>query len=148
MSFEDQLKRADENLYKAKKPERPGLSVILPAATAGFAAAEDIDLGDFPVGKWLDNTYDAVWSFSSDNIQLYRTDGRLVYDFRGEVEEFNVSAGMDGLNLTFKCPATERSYQFVKGLANLDLALTVDRDDGEHHETDMKVTQVLDGIVM
>ncbi|MDF1567076.1 MAG: hypothetical protein P1P77_03530 [Spirochaetaceae bacterium] len=122
--------------------------VLLCLLTAGFAAAEDIDLGDFPVGKWLDETYDAVWSFSSDNIQLYRTDGRLVYDFRGEVEDFNVSAGMDGLKLTFNCPATERSYQFVKGLTNLDLALTVDRNDGKHHETDMKVTQVLDGLVL
>ena len=124
------------------------LIVLLSLLAAGFIAAEDINLGDFPVGKWLDATYDAVWSFSSDNIQLYRTDGRLVYDFRGEVEDFNVGAGMAGVELTFKCAGTDRSYKFAKGLTNLDLALVVDKADGEHHETDMKATQVLDSIVM
>jgi len=122
--------------------------LFLGVLAVGAAAADEIDLGDFPVGKWLDATYDAVWSFSSDNIQLYRTDGRLVYDFRDEVQDFEVGAGMDGLELSFSCAATERSYTFVKGLTNLNLQLTVNHANGESHEEDMAPTELLDGLVM
>ncbi len=100
-----------------------------------FAAAEDIDLGNFPVGKWIDEQYNAVWTFSTGNIQLYMTDGSLVFDFDGKVEDFNVGGSLSGVELTFSCDETGRKYKFVKGVSNLDLEMIIDRDNGIHYET-------------
>ena len=113
--------------------------ICLSILALSFAAADQIDLGDFPIGKWLDAQYDALWTFSSDNIELYRTDGTLVFDFRDKVEDFKVSGGLSGLELTFSCPETRRTYKFVKGISNLNLQMIIDKDNGVHYETEMKM---------
>jgi len=115
------------------------LTVLMCVSVVAVTTAGEINLGKFPVGEWLDDNYDALWTFSSDNIQLFRTDGTLVYDFRGEVENFNVSAGLSGLELSFSCTGTDRSYKFVKGVSNTDLKLVIDTGTGLHYETDMKM---------
>jgi len=104
---------------------------------AAFAAAEGIDLGTFPAGEWLDDNYDALWTFTADNIQLYRTDGTLVYDFRGEIEDFDLKVTVSGLELSFSCIGTARSYRFIKGVTDKDLKLVIDTDGGDHYEKDM-----------
>ena len=111
------------------------LSCVLAVIALSFAAAEDIDLGNFPVGKWVDEQYNAVWTFSTGNIQLYMTDGSLVFDFDGKVEDFNVGGSLSGVEITFSCDETGRKYKFVKGVSNLDLEMIIDRDNGIHYET-------------
>lgn len=82
---------------------------------AGFAGAQEIDLGDFPTGKWLDPNYDAVWEFSLENIRILDPAGNLYYDFsRATVEDFDVSAGTNGIVLSFSCVETGKSYTFTK----------------------------------
>ena len=115
------------------------LVVLLTFATLSFLFAQDIDLGDFPKGKWLDAAYDAVWTFSSDNIELYLTDGNLVYDFRGKIQDFDVSGGLKGVELSFSCDETGRSYKFVKGITNLNLQLIIEKTNGIHYETEMEM---------
>lgn len=104
-----------------------------------FGMAQDINLGDFPEGKWLDAKYSAVWTFSTDNIKLYMTDGSLVFDFKDKIEDFKVSPSLSGVDLTFSCKETGRDYKFTKGVTNLDLTLVIDRDNGVHYETEMKM---------
>ena len=53
--------------------------VILLAASALYA--DPIQLGNFPVGQWLDPNYNAVWDFSSGNIRILSPSGRVLYDF-------------------------------------------------------------------
>ncbi|MDC7220401.1 MAG: hypothetical protein PQJ59_10695 [Spirochaetales bacterium] len=112
--------------------------VVLMTVLALFAvSAESIDLGDFPVGKWLDAEYDAVWTFSAETIQLYMTDGSLVFDFKDKVEDFDVKGSMKGVELSFSCDETGRDYTFIKGVTNMDLEMIIDRDNGQHYETDL-----------
>jgi len=109
--------------------------VLLLAATAVYA--QQINLGDFPVGKWLDHNYDAIWEFSSNNIKLHGTDGRLVYDFSGMVQDFRVF--LDGLNpgISFACADTERSYRFVIQL-NTNLKMEIERQNEPLYTVDMR----------
>ncbi|RKX73695.1 MAG: hypothetical protein DRP60_11465 [Spirochaetes bacterium] len=118
--------------------KRVVLLVVLVFSVLSFTAAEEIELGEFPVGEWMDANYDALWTFSSNNIQLFRTNGTLVYDFKGEVENFELNVTISGLELSYSCKGTARSYKFVKGVSNTDLQLVIDTDSGIHYETDMK----------
>ncbi len=97
------------------------------------------DTGNFPVGEWLDSNYNAVWTFTSGNIQLYTSEGSLVFDFEGKMEGFDLSGGMGGVTVSFSCGETARSYQFVKGVSNRDMTLIIDKDNGVHYETVMKM---------
>ena len=115
------------------------LLLVLGLIAISFTAAEEIELGEFPVGEWMDANYDALWTFSSGNIQLFLTDGTLVYDFEGEVENFNLNVTLSGLELSYSCKGTARSYKFIKGVSNTDLQLVIDTDSGIHYETDMKM---------
>ena len=113
--------------------------LLLSLMALSFASAQEIDLGDFPVGKWLDAEYDAVWTFSSNNIELYLTDGTKVYDFQNKIQDFDVKGSLKGVELSFSCADTARKYKFVKGVSNLDLDLIIDKDSGLHYETEMKM---------
>jgi len=119
--------------------KRFAMIILLGFMALAFASADQINLGDFPVGEWVDSNYDAVWNFSSNNIQLYLTDGTLVFDFQDKVEDFKVSGGLSGLELSFSCPATSRSYKFVKGINNLNLKMMIDKNSGVHYEVEMKM---------
>lgn len=115
--------------------------MVLLLCLSGLAvvSAQEMDLGDFPVGKWLDADYDALWTFSSDSIELYLTNGSLVYDFKNKIQDFDINGSLKGVELTFSCEETGRSYRFVKGVSSLDLQLVIDKTSGIHYETTMKM---------
>jgi len=100
--------------------------VIFFAAMSLFA--DPIQLGSFPVGQWLDANYNAVWDFSSNNIRILSTNGRVLYDFSTKtIQDFKVF--LDGVQpgISFTCPEAGRSYRFVKPLTNTDLVMGIDR---------------------
>ncbi len=60
------------------------LFVVILMSAAVFSYSEGFDMGDFPLGKWLDPNWDALWEFHSDNIRILDTDGGVYYDFDGK----------------------------------------------------------------
>jgi hypothetical protein len=111
--------------------------IVLLAASSLFASP--IQLGTFPVGKWLDPNYDAVWDFASDNIRILGTDGRVLYDFRGKtIQDFKVF--MDGTQpgMSFTCPDSGRSYRFLKPLTGSDVVMEIDRSGKAKYSVTMK----------
>jgi len=111
--------------------------LILTAATV-MVHSEGIELGDFPIGKWLDSNWDAVWEFNSTNIRILSTDGSVHYDFDGKtIDNWSVKPGTKGLVLSFYCPETGKKYQFTKPLTNLNLLMVIDTDTGNHYEVEL-----------
>jgi hypothetical protein len=115
--------------------------VLLFAATVVFA--QPIQLGTFPVGKWLDPNYDAIWEFSSNNIKiLSSTDGSVLYDFSTKtIQNFKVvvDAGQPGIQFT--CPDAGRSYTFKATLPNTNVAMDIERDDQPKYNLTMRKQQ-------
>ena len=100
--------------------------VLLFAAAALFG--QSINLGTFPVGRWLDHNYDAVWDFSSTNIRILSTSGAVLYDFAGRtIQNFRVT--MDGIQpvISFSCPDAGRTYRFKANLPSTDVTMEIDR---------------------
>ena len=91
-------------------------------------AANPIQLGNFPVGQWLDHNYNVIWDFSANNIRILSIDGRVLYDFSSKTIQ-NFSVFMDGAQpgISFTCPEAGRSYRFVKTLTNTDLIMVIER---------------------
>lgn len=112
--------------------------MLLILASAAALSAQSIDLGDFPIGKWLDERWEALWEFESDNIRILDKSGGVYYDFEGKtIVDFKLAPSTSGLELTFRCEETGKNYKFIKGLANLDLKLVIDTDTGNHYEADL-----------
>lgn len=100
--------------------------------------SEGIELGDFPIGKWLDANWDAVWEFDSNNIRILSTDGSVHYNFDGKtIEDWKVRPGTKGLVLSFYCKETGKKYEFTKPLTNLNLLMDIDTDTGNHYEVEL-----------
>jgi len=100
--------------------------------------SQSFDLGDFPLGKWLDSNWDATWEFESDNIRILDSSGGVYYDFEGKtIEDFKLSPSTSGLVLSFYCKETEKKYQFTKPLTNLNLQMVIDTDSGNHYEVEL-----------
>ena len=105
----------------------------------GFAFGEDIDLGNFPIGQWLDHNYDAVWDFSSGNIRILALDGSEYFDFsKNTVNDFKVSGSTAGAVITFSCPEAGRSYKLTKPLTNTDVILEIERPGKKPYKVEMK----------
>ncbi len=104
---------------------------------SAFVTAESIDLGKFPKGKWLDSNWNAVWEFGADSIRLLDTAGNVLFDFKDKITNFKVDVGVSEASISFTCKETERKYVFTKGVANLDLVMSIDPD---WTTTDYKVT--------
>ena len=84
---------------------------------------------DFNLGKWYDSKWDAYWELESDNISLYKGDAKIV-SFAGKIKNWNMTVSTRGLEITFDCDATSRSYKLTKPLAvSSDLDLEVERHD-------------------
>jgi hypothetical protein len=114
------------------------VTVILLLA-AGNAFAGDINLGDFPVGQWLDPNFDAVWDFSTGNIRILDLDGKVIWDFNAKgVEDFAVSVSTTGPSISFTCPAAEKTYRITKPLTDMDLVLEIDRAGKDTYKIKMK----------
>ena len=110
--------------------------VLLFVSFAVFSQA--INLGDFPVGKWLDKNYDAIWEFSSDNIRILDAEGGVYYDFSGKtIRNFGIKASLQGIELKFTCVESGRDYKFLKPPTNLDLEMTIDTEWDVQYKTDL-----------
>jgi hypothetical protein len=109
---------------------------ILLAASALYA--QDIQLGQFPLGKWLDPNYDAVWEFSSNNIKLLNTSGALIFDFSGKVQDFKVFLEGTQPGISFSCTAAGRSYRFLKPLTSSDVVMEIERSGKAKYSVTMK----------
>jgi hypothetical protein len=111
--------------------------IVLLAASSLFAGP--IQLGTFPVGQWLDPNYDAVWDFTSDNIRILSTDGRVLYDFAGKtIQDFKVFVDGTQPGISFTCPDSGRSYRFLKPLANTDVVMEIVRSGRAKYSVTMK----------
>ncbi|MCL2184348.1 MAG: hypothetical protein FWB86_00645 [Treponema sp.] len=111
--------------------------LLLTAAASEDLFAQQINLGTFPVGSWLDTNYNAVWEFSSNNIVI-KVNGAVVFDFsKNTIQNFNV--GMVGTNpsITFSCPQAGRTYRFTTRLPGSGLTMTIDRPDEAQYVVNM-----------
>jgi hypothetical protein len=101
--------------------------VLLFAATVVFGQA--IQLGDFPVGKWLDANYDAVWEFSSNNIRVLDSNtGEVYYDFAGMTQNFRVGVAGIQPTIQFGCSDAGRTYAFRALLPGNNLTMEIERE--------------------
>ncbi len=102
------------------------LAFVCIGSALGFA--EDIDLGKFPKGKWLDPNWNAVWEFGANSIRLLDTSGNVVFDFKDKITDFKVDVGASEARISFTCKEAERKYVFTKGVTDLDLVMKIDPD--------------------
>jgi len=101
------------------------LVILLAAASL---SADPIQLGDFPVGQWLDANYNAVWDFTSNNIRILSTNGTVLYDFSSKtIQDFKVILEGTQPGISFTCPDSGRSYKFLKPLLGSDLNMQIKR---------------------
>jgi len=113
--------------------------IVLAVIAGGLAQAEGINLGDFPLGKWLDPNWNAYWELSSNNIRILDATGGVYYDFgQKTVQEFHVTAGAEGVVMSFFCVETGKKYKLTKPLANLDIVLDIDPPWNVHYQVPMK----------
>ena len=111
--------------------------VILLVSSALFA--DTIQLGTFPVGKWLDPNYDAVWDFSTNNIRILGLKGEVLYDFAGKtIQNFKVFLDGTQPGISFSCPESARSYRFLKPLTNSDVVMEIERISLPKYTVNMK----------
>ncbi len=93
-----------------------------------IAFSQNIDLGKFPKGTWVDNNWNAVWEFGANSIKLYDTAGMLLYDFDGKIENLKIDVNLTNASVTFYCKETRRLYQFSKSLKDLNLDMKINPD--------------------
>ncbi|MCL1813229.1 MAG: hypothetical protein FWG29_06875 [Treponema sp.] len=102
------------------------LFVVLMAVSV---SGQQIQLGNFPVGQWLDPNYNAIWEFSSNNIRILSPNGSVYHDFSNyTIQNFRVFMEGTAPGISFTCPDTGRSYRFIKPLTNNDLVMEIDRE--------------------
>lgn len=101
--------------------------------------ANPIQMGNFPVGKWLDPNFKAVWDFSSNNIRILSTDGKVLYDFSDKTI-LNYRAFLEGSQpcISFSCLEAGRTYRFIKPLSNTDLIMEIKRSDLPNYSVEMR----------
>jgi hypothetical protein len=111
--------------------------IVLLTATTLFAGP--IQLGSFPVGKWLDPNYDAVWDFASDNIRILSPSGKVLYDFSGKtIQDFKVFMEGTQPGISFSCVESGKSYRFLKPLTNTDVVMEIERKSLAKYSVTMK----------
>ncbi len=112
------------------------LFIVLVCSSSLFAA--DIDLGDFPLGKWKDANYDAVWEFVSNNIRILDTNGAVLYDFAGKtINDFRFFLDGTTPGITFSCVESGRTYRFLKPLTNTSVIMEIERADYPRYSVTM-----------
>ncbi|GAB1456088.1 MAG: hypothetical protein RBT62_08110 [Spirochaetia bacterium] len=115
------------------------LVLVLSFLVVGMTVfAADINLGDFPVGSWIDANYDAVWEFTSNNIRILGTDGSVIWDFSEKtINDFKVSIKEGAPAISLSCPEAGRSYTFIKPLTNTTLKMEIARPDKDLYTVTM-----------
>ena len=67
-------------------------------------------------GTWLDERYDADWTFNSDGtiVLSYHSTGAVIYTFNdSNVKNYRIAPSTDGLVIQFRCDETQRNYKFT-----------------------------------
>ena len=101
--------------------------------------ADPIQLGNFPLGQWLDTNYNAVWDFSSGNIRILSTSGSVLYDFSTKtIQDFEVFLEGTQPGISFTCPEAGRSYKFLKPLTSSDIVMEIERKALPRYSVTMK----------
>lgn len=95
---------------------------------SSFIVSEDIDLGKFPKGKWMDKNWNAIWEFGADNIRLLDTNGSEIFNFKDKISDFKIDIGVSEAKISFTSTEAERKYVFTKGVTDLDLVMNIDPD--------------------
>jgi hypothetical protein len=102
-------------------------------------SADSIQLGNFPVGQWLDANYNAVWDFASSNIRILSTDGKVLYNFADKtIQDFKVFVDGAQPGISFTCPEAGRSYRFLKPLTTSDVLMEISRSGRAKYSVSMK----------
>jgi hypothetical protein len=113
--------------------------LLILVLASGVALADTINLGNFPVGSWLDPNYDAVWEFSTGNIRILSPAGEVHYDFADKgLENFKVSVEGGNPVITFSSEDTRRSYKFTKPMTNTDVILEIEAPWNPDYRVEMK----------
>ncbi len=103
------------------------------AACVSIAGAFAFDVGSIR-GSWIDERYDAKWTFSANQIDLYiASTGQHVYTFTDDnIEGFKVNMQTTGASISFRCPGARRYYTFTKPVeltTDLDVNINPDWTD-------------------
>jgi hypothetical protein len=118
---------------------KKSLAVLIVLMAAASLSANPIQLGNFPVGQWLDPAYSAVWDFASGNIRILSTGGRVLYDFSDKtIQDFRVIMEGAQPGIAFTCPEAGRSYKFLKPLASSDVVMEIERKNLPRYSVTMK----------
>ena len=115
------------------------IAVFIMVLVASALFASPIQLGTFPIGQWLDHNYDAVWDFSSSNIRILSTDGRVLYDFSSRtIENFRIF--LEGIQpgIGFSCPEAGRTYSFVTTPPSSNVRMEIERPGLPKYVVDMR----------
>jgi len=113
--------------------------VLIILLAAALLPADPIQLGNLPIGQWLDTNYNAVWDFSSNNIRILSTDGRVLYDFSNKtILDFKTIMEGTQPGITFTCLESGRTYKFLKPLTNTDLVMEIKRNYLPNYTVSMK----------
>lgn len=96
----------------------------------------------FPKGTWIDTNWDAAWEFGVNNtIKLKDAKtGELIYDFtKDKRSNFKINMTSAGLEISFRCEDTKRTYKFTKPLElNANIIMDIDYDlEPEHYKVTM-----------
>jgi hypothetical protein len=115
------------------------LVVLIVLLTAASLSADPIQLGNFPVGRWLDANYNAIWDFASSNIRILSLDEKVLYDFSSKtIQDFKIIMEGAQPGVSFTCPEAGRSYKFLKPLTNSDVIMEIERKSIPKYSVTMK----------
>jgi len=114
-------------------------AVLIILLTAVSLSADPIQLGDFPVGQWLDANYNAVWDFTSNNIKILNANGKVLYDFSTKtIQDFKIILEGTQPGISFTCVESGRSYKFLKPLTGTDVNMQIKRRGRPDYSVKMK----------
>jgi hypothetical protein len=115
------------------------LVVLVILLTAVSLSADPIQLGNFPVGQWLDANYNAVWDFTSGNIRILDPNGKVLYKKKKKtIQDFKIVVEELQPGITFSCPEAGRTYKFLKPLTNSDVVMEIERKSLPKYSVTMK----------
>jgi len=124
---------------KEKKMKKIAMVLVLLLVTS-TVFANPIQLGTFPIGRWLDPNWNAIWEFTSNNIRiLSSTDGTVLYDFSSKtIRGFRVFLDGTQPGITFTCPEAGRTYRFIARLPSTNVVMEITREGLPNYSVTMQ----------